>query len=1195
MNRMLSIVLALLLAMGLPAGVAAQAAADAGEAAVYAPRQQKDADPLQPGEDGPDRGKNGAEARQRGKAPDPSRPQTEKDDPAADGGAPADPTKEADGLSADGRQAASPAVLPAMALLWADEESVDSIGSAMFAPGPDGILHVIEPGAAYYGRSVYFPLLTASGEHVKTYEAVSQAEVSVFPQVAHPDFTAKIAKKKYAQQVDLSYSYFVELDLDPGTESVEIAATLSVTKETGEVGYQFSVERDIEVALRYPRVQAQTQGERLVIQPYPQVFDVSSAGGSVVFEAGESGAVFEIDDPDQPAIVLQFADSFQSGIADLYPYADLHFYNFRDARFARAGRLRIPAGPGGYLYRLADPSTGELEPLGQGSYSYEGGEFVIPTDALCLLVVSDTELTWSELPENPQSIACIGGDYYAADDQGVVRASTQNTTGLTGDDPIYIPLYDGEDRPIAQSWAVKNVTTYGVFGADEYAYDLRIAAMPTDLAGDVQEAYFVELRSMDDGRPIRNTRTPFLQDTFEVEIFVEGTASGPGQSYFELLREITLTAGYPVAPFAVTQTAQPFDVRGLSGQYAILLDAAGVGALILADLTDIDGVTLAYDKTAQPIDAGDLPGDLRFHNITVDLEGEGARPALYVEGRWGDYVYRLEGAAPIWLGYTDIAHRGLLCVQGEAADVLRMVISPRILVAEAEPAPGRVAAIENNYHYLADRQGVVREELRLSSGTTIAPGQALYLPLLTAEEGPVLQPEAVSDIEIELSYELGHDAVESVSVVRKASDLFSSGGATAESYFIEVVMRQDGGETTATADAIWIVWMKKHSPPGYGFGLQRKFAIGVGYPQAHNWEITGQAQVFDFTGQTELSLTFKEISGLTFAVNVVGQSRLVLQADAQPDTVVRERFSSAALTFVNANGANFNKPGDLRFPASCGDYHYRLDSDGGLTRLTTTRSGQIYTLRTRTLERYVISDRDLFPPPPSDDGDGGGDSGGGSGGGGGGGGGSRSSGGGSPASAQPSLPATQPLTSAQALSALDAALAKARAANTPTAAVRILNKDLLPLEVAQELLQKGRSAGIAAVIHADYVVNNAVAVRFYIDPSRLTKAISVAARLDDAAVNPARTVFTRFFENKMAFIRLGQIGDYGTPVAMAARVDLTGMDAAGLHFYNYDAATNRYTAITAPNYRVDTAGFLHFTTSQGGYIVISQGPLVRRG
>ncbi len=73
-------------------------------------------------------------------------------------------------------------------------------------------------------------------------------------------------------------------------------------------------------------------------------------------------------------------------------------------------------------------------------------------------------------------------------------------------------------------------------------------------------------------------------------------------------------------------------------------------------------------------------------------------------------------------------------------------------------------------------------------------------------------------------------------------------------------------------------------------------------------------------------------------------------------------------------------------------------------------------------------------------------------------------------------------------------------------------------------------------------------------------------------------------------VALGQQGSFGMPVEIAAKLDPT-LSTDNLVFYSYDSATNTYRQIEAPKYRIDANGYVHFTTSQGGSIIISDGPL----
>ena len=62
----------------------------------------------------------------------------------------------------------------------------------------------------------------------------------------------------------------------------------------------------------------------------------------------------------------------------------------------------------------------------------------------------------------------------------------------------------------------------------------------------------------------------------------------------------------------------------------------------------------------------------------------------------------------------------------------------------------------------------------------------------------------------------------------------------------------------------------------------------------------------------------------------------------------------------------------------------------------------------------------------------------------------------------------------------------------------------------------------------------------------------------------------------------------------AVKVDMSKLNTNNLMFYSYNPATNRYTPIVNPNASVDANGFLHFTTSLGGDLIITDKPLSLR-
>lgn len=84
--------------------------------------------------------------------------------------------------------------------------------------------------------------------------------------------------------------------------------------------------------------------------------------------------------------------------------------------------------------------------------------------------------------------------------------------------------------------------------------------------------------------------------------------------------------------------------------------------------------------------------------------------------------------------------------------------------------------------------------------------------------------------------------------------------------------------------------------------------------------------------------------------------------------------------------------------------------------------------------------------------------------------------------------------------------------------------------------------------------------------------------------------FNDNFTNEMKVVLIDQ-PSFSSPVEIAIKVGT--MDVSDLYFYVYDINTNSYDGISVSNVYKDTNQFLHFTTSRGGYIIISDGALTK--
>jgi hypothetical protein len=129
----------------------------------------------------------------------------------------------------------------------------------------------------------------------------------------------------------------------------------------------------------------------------------------------------------------------------------------------------------------------------------------------------------------------------------------------------------------------------------------------------------------------------------------------------------------------------------------------------------------------------------------------------------------------------------------------------------------------------------------------------------------------------------------------------------------------------------------------------------------------------------------------------------------------------------------------------------------------------------------------------------------------------------------------------------------------------------------------------------DSLRNGVVEVRAYFDdPGLFTRDAYVSGWVSGTSVTSIRSLFEKYFSNKIRTIHFDQSGKWENPIKIAAKIDFAGIDTTKLVFYSYDSTTNSYRRLEAPAYRIDANGYLRFTTEYAGEIIISEGGLEKR-
>ncbi|MEY8359795.1 InlB B-repeat-containing protein [Anaerotruncus colihominis] len=139
----------------------------------------------------------------------------------------------------------------------------------------------------------------------------------------------------------------------------------------------------------------------------------------------------------------------------------------------------------------------------------------------------------------------------------------------------------------------------------------------------------------------------------------------------------------------------------------------------------------------------------------------------------------------------------------------------------------------------------------------------------------------------------------------------------------------------------------------------------------------------------------------------------------------------------------------------------------------------------------------------------------------------------------------------------------------------------------------GSGVTVKSILCFDTVRGGQIIGRMYLNPALNTLAadIRTGITVGNASVE---ALFTKWFQNNIVVIDLAHQGSFGMPVEAAVKADLSASNTNTLRFYNYDASTNVYTLIENPLYFIDTNGYLHFTTTVGGPVIVTDAPLTLR-
>lgn len=109
--------------------------------------------------------------------------------------------------------------------------------------------------------------------------------------------------------------------------------------------------------------------------------------------------------------------------------------------------------------------------------------------------------------------------------------------------------------------------------------------------------------------------------------------------------------------------------------------------------------------------------------------------------------------------------------------------------------------------------------------------------------------------------------------------------------------------------------------------------------------------------------------------------------------------------------------------------------------------------------------------------------------------------------------------------------------------------------------------------------------------AKAKKAINPGLTTTGTSLEKVTKKLNKNFKNEMHVIKADQSGSYGITVRVATKIDTDDFNTKKLRFYSYNSKTNKIKEITNTNYSVNDSGYVHFNTSVGDYLVISEGQL----
>ncbi len=142
-----------------------------------------------------------------------------------------------------------------------------------------------------------------------------------------------------------------------------------------------------------------------------------------------------------------------------------------------------------------------------------------------------------------------------------------------------------------------------------------------------------------------------------------------------------------------------------------------------------------------------------------------------------------------------------------------------------------------------------------------------------------------------------------------------------------------------------------------------------------------------------------------------------------------------------------------------------------------------------------------------------------------------------------------------------------------------------------DLVNAGKYLKTGEQLILRYVDDGAVQHQWYFDAKNAAYASSSLKLGMTKNYQATETFFEKYFSNDVEVLKTDHVGNLGVTANIAVKMDLSDLNTNTLRAYMYYPSSNSYLPMSNTNIRVDAAGYLRMSISEGGYIVITDAAL----